>query len=534
MRSSSQESKASSSVGGHVGSSSHYHYYSYFRALFFGIILGASFTYCVFVMFPTPTQPQSSSSCGKTEGGEQIFRKVEQDDNNKNSKVRTHDDTTTLPPASDSMIYSSSNESVPYVTYNAKQMLHYLSNKRSLSSCKDIYWCVSTFGFFVPRAPQIEARIAHSLWTPRAYVEECRRRDHAVPVAIDIGVNDGSDIPTWIQVFAHQQEGNATHPSHVFLFEPLDTYTKDINRVIDRLARNKTMPIDRSRIHFYPCAVGKEHNKDITFVGDGVVGRILRDEGGGSTHPNNNTTETVRKVRQVTLIESIRESLPTHQRDNFWIPFLKIDCEGFDPEILLHNEKDIFQRQLVEVVVFELNQYTRVGVDLSSRYKAAWAMMRAHGYRLYLHAIDPRRHLGDAHNIVLVEITELESWPIFLEVMVAIKGTSVPRLLPASTRIVSTRDDVKSAIRLFKYYRSITRSKVLTLQWPRKLYKKYALDLVPDYVRIAKMCKGFVTKPMTERCFGTLHLVPCPECDWVRDRTFSKDWEVDVLHRRMD
>eukprot|EP00759_Apiculatamorpha_spiralis_P030631 PhF_6_TR32203/c0_g2_i1/m.47870 len=404
-----------------------------------------------------------------------------------------------------------------YVSYNAEQMLQYLKQKTSMTStCRDIYWCVSTYGFFVPRAPQIEARIAQGIWHPRIFQEESQRQQSknknrnkiAIPVVIDIGVNDGSDIPIWLQVF--MKPGMNTH---LFLFEPLETFTKDITKIV----QTNASPQQQSRIHFYQAAVGREHGETVTFVGDSVGARIVTGDVAAAKVGN----ESIREVRQVTLIGSIRDSLPSENNNNFWIPFLKIDCEGYDPDILLNSEY-LFEKKLVEVLVFELNQFTRHGVDLSLKYKAAWRMLRRHGYRLFLHAIDPHLQLTrHEHQFVLVEVDDLDSWPIYLEIMVAVKESSVGNIFPPFAR----RNDPRM---LQRYFRSLKRTETVKTMWGKKMYDETTLGLVEEYKRLSKLCAI-----RNATCFRSVHVIPCRECGWVRNWVFAKSWEVDVLHWRL-
>eukprot|EP00759_Apiculatamorpha_spiralis_P023261 PhF_6_TR27130/c0_g1_i1/m.39573 len=361
-----------------------------------------------------------------------------------------------------------------------------------------------------PRGSGTRSRI-----TPRVRRNITKKKD-IIPVIVDIGVNDGSDISIWAQVFLQQRMPIGVQPAHLFLFEPLETFSAIIKKKV------KSLKSVRDRIHFYEAAVGRKHNREVKFIGDHVVARIVskNDDPKAALAAN----QTVRVVKQVSLIDSIRETLPKEQNNNFWIPFLKIDCEGHDPNILL-NSQILFKQQRVEVIVFELNQFTQEAVDLSTKYRVAMKMLKSYGYRLYLHAIDPHLKLSsNTQQFVLVEITEFTSWPIFLEIMVAIKGSSVSTLLPEVTQ----RTD---SYVLHSYFRSIARSRVLKTTWSKKLYDETSLQLADEYRRVAGLCT--IHPNRTSQCITSVHVLSCKHCDWVRSWRYAKSWEVDVLGWRL-
>ena len=135
-----------------------------------------------------------------------------------------------------------------------------------------------------------------------------------------------------------------------------------------------------------------------------------------------------RGLPEVTTLYSLTEVLRGiaerrgRHLDDVVIPFMKIDTEGGDPTVLMAS-RDMFQRQRVAVVVFEVNAMVRW---FPTAYKEAFAMLIASGYRLYFVGMPHRRApyliFVEWHNMVLAQ------WPVQLETVVAVSGPGAQSL----------------------------------------------------------------------------------------------------------
>jgi FkbM family methyltransferase len=228
----------------------------------------------------------------------------------------------------------------------------------------------------------------------------------ATSVAIvDIGANDGEDIPSWFDVFGRRS--CARGQAHFLLFEPQQRYKETLEKLVGTVTGGK----DALPVVFRPAGVGpdKMHGETLQMVGEGQQGMVNID---GRKGIKLSKTHKERNVKSAVVLESLRVTLEKEGLATAPILFLKVDCEGADASILMASEP-VFAAQRVQFAVFELNGNVK---HFSTNYVQAVAMMNRHGYRTYLAGFNAKRQW------ILLEADAgvISQWRPKLETMIAV------------------------------------------------------------------------------------------------------------------
>lgn len=264
------------------------------------------------------------------------------------------------------------------------------------------------------------------------------------PVVVDIGANDGADLPLWFTGFAATPDSPCARANVSFaFFEPQARYAKQLDEIVSKFEAGRSVTL----IH---AAVGPEerHGQPVSFVGSGEQGAIALN---GTTRRKNEPTTTVRLAalrpilanNYVGLEPPITLRSPTAQKafssasaqldQKKDILFLKLDCEGADAMILRDNEP-LFAEGRAHFVMWEIHKKAlkRFGV----RNVDAVDMLRKHGYNVYLLGIKINEK-----ELVLMDLDEqmAADWPPELETGIALSPTA-QRYFSASRGSSSGRD----------------------------------------------------------------------------------------------
>ena len=200
------------------------------------------------------------------------------------------------------------------------------SSKVSLRSCKALYYC-ARYPFFlmsfvrvaVHRYASPEFRVAHSLAAGLKLRLE-NRRDSAV--LIDIGVNDGLDLASWISIFSPMVR-------HYILVEPQSRYHAQLRNRLQSLLQLQNGTVNATLI---TSAIGTEDENTMYVVGDGPSAVGLRASAAAPC------VESWRKLLPPipiasVAVTSIRAIFESKGLTAAKVGFLKVDAEGADATI---------------------------------------------------------------------------------------------------------------------------------------------------------------------------------------------------------
>lgn len=278
---------------------------------------------------------------------------------------------------------------------------------------------------------------------------------------VDIGVNDAEDIPYWFDKF-----GSSSLQASIFaneptcrrlmletassssssqqrfeisfrLFEPQAMYKSRIETVLKAELRKPNVVSAVSVTgHFDAVAVGSDklHGSIALFYGKGEQASL------GSTGKHAAAGKPV-EVKVGALSKMLAPSwkselsgrgggeieeqpqqqqqaaLSSSSNDNP-ILYMKVDCEGADPTIIVDSEA-LFAAHRVHLLVFELHKNER---GFPKRFVDSAAMLRSHGYDVYLIGRCQSQDKNKAGGVFFVKVDEkvAAAWTPVLEAGIAI------------------------------------------------------------------------------------------------------------------
>jgi len=234
-------------------------------------------------------------------------------------------------------------------------------------------------------------------------------------IVVDIGVNDADDVPYWFEKFGYMR------PDSIFasdvcqkqrfdvsfrLFEPQATYRETVEKVFhEQIARPSSLAGVSIAAQFDAVAVGSDalHNSTMFFYGKGqqaslgAVGRHAKV--GKPVEVRVGSLSKMLAASWKSDLSGIGKNGADHKASVVMDPdapiaFMKIDCEGADPTIIVDSEA-LFASHRVHLLDFELHKNER---GFPKKFKDAVAMLRRHSYEVYLigrcHSSQPENRGG--------------------------------------------------------------------------------------------------------------------------------------------
>lgn len=233
-------------------------------------------------------------------------------------------------------------------------------------------------------------------------------------VVVDVGANDGEDVPFWFESLGPQSP--CGRKTAFFLFEPQQRYVPALQQVIANASGVQATLVN--------AGVGpdKKHGAVIVMVGEGQQGIANLDEKKGVKLSQKNAAKN--KKSAITLA-SLPRTLADAGHGTSDVLMLKIDCEGADATILTSVEP-LFASHRVYFVVFELNKMVK---HFSTKYPTAVAMLRRHRYRCFMMGLNHK-----SKELVVFEMDESQvgAWAPNLETMFCI-GPKFTSLIGSGT-----------------------------------------------------------------------------------------------------
>ena len=249
---------------------------------------------------------------------------------------------------------------------------------------------------------------------------------------VDIGVNDAEDISYWFERFGYHAassifeaedscrdylqsaaststgDGRSGIDVSFRLFEPQQMYKDQVHRVLaEALARRRSLAAVSVRGQFDAVAVGsdKSHGTVALFYGKGEQASLgALGKHAAASKPVEVRVGSLAKMLQPSwasdfagvgegpLVAKQQQTLSAfgvgatdEERSAKGsatdpILFMKIDCEGADPTIMVDSEA-LFAARRVHLLVFELHKNER---GFPEKFASATSMLVKHGYDVYL------------------------------------------------------------------------------------------------------------------------------------------------------
>lgn len=222
----------------------------------------------------------------------------------------------------------------------------------NLSQCSCVYNCIRWGGFYLMRI----YKATKLQWGPEErfaniFGPTMRNFSKSWPepgVAVDIGANDGQDVPVWWSNFAPRSEGERAG-EHFFLFEPQDQYVSNLSATI----HEQQTKFQGTKGYHIPGGAGtpEQHGKMFYLVGTGFTARLVEEtDPAVAARIASNTADSIPQVK----IFSVERTLADHGLAKSNITFLKVDAEGADSTIL-HGSLNLFKTKRVQIGVMELH-----------------------------------------------------------------------------------------------------------------------------------------------------------------------------------
>ena len=167
---------------------------------------------------------------------------------------------------------------------------------------------------------------------PPTYQEPVRRKSFGYVNRFGVAIDIGANVGLWSRDLAQRFE-------RVIAIEPVETFTKCLK---------KNVPW--GNVEVWPIALGTQ---------DTTIDMIITEGNTGHSHINKNTIGSGRV--QMKKLDSLGLNF-----DN--IDYVKIDCEGYEIEILKGGEETIKHHQ--PVLVVEQKLHTDTGITKETQYGA--------------------------------------------------------------------------------------------------------------------------------------------------------------------
>jgi FkbM family methyltransferase len=240
-------------------------------------------------------------------------------------------------------------------------------------------------------------------------------------VVIDIGANDGEDVPDWFQMFGADGSSRCGSLIRFYLVEPQQKYQSTLQRIaVDG------RPTKGSDVRVLHAAVGRDeqHGTFLTMVGSGQQGMVNMDNATGVKIDRAKQQQETTRVPMISLRRVLEEDKIGRQVP---ILLLKVDCEGADSTILVDSSY-LFTERRVEMLVMEINSRQK---HFAVRHTDAANMLENAGYTLFIAGVNAKtRELMTMH----IRARQLVLWPASLETLVAFSPAMMRRLRQGGER----------------------------------------------------------------------------------------------------